>query len=232
MDFGRLAAQGTPQELKERVRRRDRRGRLHRRDRPRDRGRRVVPRCPPTAQAFPPPRLSWQVDPLARLRRLLSRNRRDRARRAAESSATTTSTSSRARCSRSCGCSCSAPRCSDARSLNGGYGDYRAYIAPGVMAQAASPRDLLRARGDLGTRRRPAAAAARDAAPAARHRARQGELARPIRATDPGGRAACGARDRRRSTSAGASSDPRHARAARGRQRPDSRPCRWCSPRS
>ena len=53
------------------------------------------------------------------------------------SSATTTSTSSPARCSRCSGSSSSAPRCSATASLSGGFHDYRAYLAPGVMAQAA-----------------------------------------------------------------------------------------------
>ena len=55
-----------------------------------------------------------------------------------ESSATTTSTSSPARCSRCCGCSSSAPRCAHNRALTlRRQVDYRAYLAPGVMAQAA-----------------------------------------------------------------------------------------------
>ena len=53
------------------------------------------------------------------------------------SSATTTSTSSRARCSRCSGSSSSARRCGATARSRGGFHDYRAYLAPGVMAQAA-----------------------------------------------------------------------------------------------
>ena len=106
--------------------------------------------------------------------------------------------------------------------LPGGSGDYRAYLAPGVMAQAALfVADLLRARRDLGARRRPAAAPARDPAAAARDRARQGDRRRHPRAR-PGGRAARGDRGRAdldRQERAGRRRRDRAAAARHGRLR-------------
>ena len=69
--------------------------------------------------------------------------------------------------------------------------DYRAYLAPGVMAQAAMFIAIFFGLvGDLGTRRGPAAAAAGDAAVAHRDRARQGR--RRVRAGARAGAAAAG----------------------------------------
>ena len=79
----------------------------------------------PAALSDRPARSAWQ------------RARSRWPRRRCASCATTTWTSSPARCSRCCGCSSSAPRSAATARSRAATLDYRAYIAPGVMAQAA-----------------------------------------------------------------------------------------------
>ena len=124
---------------------------------------------------FPAGSAELQLDPLARLRRLSPAPPRSRA-SSCRSSATTTSTSSRASVQPLLWLFVFGTALQHARSL-----ERRPRRLPRVHragrdgAGGALPRDLLRARRDLGTRPRAAAAAARDAAAAARDRARQGE---------------------------------------------------------
>ena len=209
-----------------RVRRAVARRGLHRRDRPRDRGRGELQGCPRQPQTFAPARLIRRRAGV-RVRRAAPRRLAARwAGRSFASSATTTSTSSPARCSRCSGSSSSARRCVGTARSPAAFTTTARTSRPGVMAQAcALHRDLLRARGDLGARRRPAAAAARDAAPAARDRARQGDGRRHPSA-HAGHRAARRARGRRDRDPLERARHRRRARAAPARRPAASRASR------